>query len=102
VTPRLYGMMGLIGKNRKHRFQALQPSISSSVNCGHMAANQSARHTTKFVNIGRNMVVASKSGSFETGPTILLAKSLHPKTQSPFYLYATLCMYKCILVFFHS
>ena len=34
--------------------------ISSSGNCGHVAANWSAGHTTEFVNIGRNVVVASK------------------------------------------
>jgi len=38
----------------------LKPSISSSVNCGHVAANQSAGYAAEFVNIGRNMVVASK------------------------------------------
>ena len=63
----LRGMMGLIRK----------PSISSTVNCGHMAANQSARCTAEFVNIGRNVVVALKSGLVETGPTILVAMTLH-------------------------
>jgi len=36
--------------------------ISSSVNCGHLATNRSAERATKFVNIGRNAVVASTSG----------------------------------------
>ena len=31
-----------------------------------MAANQSAGHTAQFVNVGRNVVVASKSGRVET------------------------------------
>jgi len=31
-----------------------------SVNCDHVAANQSAGRATEFVNIGRNVVVASK------------------------------------------
>ena len=47
----------------------LKPSTSSSVNCGHMAANRSAGHTAEFMNIGRNVVVASKSGRVETRPT---------------------------------
>jgi len=44
-------------------------SISSSVNCGPVAANRSAGHAAEFVNIGRNVVVASKSGRVETRPT---------------------------------
>jgi len=43
--------------------------ISSSVNCGHVAANQSGGCATEFVNIGRNVVVALKSGRVETQPT---------------------------------
>jgi len=39
----------------------LKPSISSSVNCGHVAANRSDGRAAEFVNIGRNVVVASKS-----------------------------------------
>ena len=34
-----------------------------------MAASQSAGRTAKFVNIGRNVVVASKSGPVETSVT---------------------------------
>ena len=36
--------------------------ISSSVNCGCVAANRSAGHIAEFVNIGKNVVVASKIG----------------------------------------
>jgi len=39
----------------------MKPSISSSVICGHVAANQSDMHAAEFVNIGRNVTVASKS-----------------------------------------
>ena len=46
------------------------------VNCGHVSANQSAWCAAKFVNIGRYVVVASKSGPVETGPTILVATAL--------------------------
>ena len=42
-----------------------------------MGANQSARCTAKFVNIGRNVVVALNSGPVETGPTILVATALY-------------------------
>ena len=42
-----------------------------SDDCGQVAANQSARYTAEFENIGRNVVVASKSGPVETGPTVL-------------------------------
>jgi len=34
-----------------------------------MAANRSAGHTAKFVNISRNVIIASKSGQAETQPT---------------------------------
>ena len=47
-----------------------------SVNCGHVAANWSARHATEFKNVGRNVVVVLKSGLVETGPTILVATAL--------------------------
>ena len=55
----------------------LKPSTFSSVNCGHVAASRSAGHATEFVNIGRTVVVASKSGPVETGPTALVATALH-------------------------
>ena len=42
-----------------------------------MAANQSAGRAAEFVNIGRNVVVASKSGPVETGPTVLVAVALY-------------------------
>ena len=42
-----------------------------------MAAKQSTRHTAEFMNIDRNVVVASKSGPVETGPTVLVAMALH-------------------------
>jgi len=45
----------------------LKPLISSSVYCGHVTANRSAGCTAKFVNIGRNVVVVSKSYRVETG-----------------------------------
>ena len=50
-------------KTRKRRFQTiyLKPSISSSINRGHVAANRSDGRAAEFVNIGRNVVVASKS-----------------------------------------
>jgi len=50
-------------KTRKRCFQTiyLKPSISSSVNRGHVAANQSDERAAEFVNIGRNVVVALKS-----------------------------------------
>ena len=47
-----------------------------SVNCGHVAANQSARCAAEFENIGRNVAVALKSGPVETGPTVLVAMAL--------------------------
>ena len=63
-------------KTRKCRFSNyLKPSSSSSVNCGHVhvAANWSSGRTDKFVDIGRNVVVASKSGTWSgwnpTNPT---------------------------------
>jgi len=34
----------------------LKPLISSSVNCGHMAANQSAGCAARFMNIGRKLM----------------------------------------------
>jgi len=42
-----------------------------------MAANRSAGCAANFVNIGRNVVVALKSGPVETGPTILVATALY-------------------------
>ena len=48
-----------------------------SVNCGHMALYRSAGCTAEFKNIGRNVVVASKSGPVETGPTIPVATALN-------------------------
>ena len=54
----------------------LKPSISSSINFGYVAANWSAGRAAEFVNIGRNVVVALKSGPVETGPTILVAMAL--------------------------
>ena len=39
----------------------LKPSISSSVNRGHVAANRSDGRAAEFVNISRNTFVASKS-----------------------------------------
>ena len=42
-----------------------------SVNCGRDAANRSAGHAVEFENTGRNVVVVSKSGLVETGPTVL-------------------------------
>ena len=50
--------------------------MSSSVKCGHVAAYQSAGHTTEFVNIVKNVVVASKIHPVETGPTVLVAMAL--------------------------
>ena len=47
-----------------------------SVNCDCVAANQPAGRTAKFENIGRNVVVVSKSGLVETRPTILVATAL--------------------------
>ena len=41
-----------------------------------MAANRSAGRTAEFMNIGRNVVVASKSGPVETGPTVPVATAL--------------------------
>jgi len=41
-----------------------------------MAASRSAGCAAEFVNIGRYVVVASKSGPVETGPTILVATAL--------------------------
>ena len=50
-----------------------------SVNCGHVALYQSAGRVVKFVNIGRNLVVASKSGPVETVPTVLVATALNKR-----------------------
>ena len=47
-----------------------------SVSSGHMALYWSAGRTAEFENIGRNVVVASKSGPVETGPTIQVATAL--------------------------
>ena len=41
-----------------------------------MALYQSAGRATELENIGRNVVVASKSGPVETRPTILVATTL--------------------------
>jgi len=41
-----------------------------------MAANQSAGRAAKFVNIGRNVVFASKSGRVESQPTRLVTTAL--------------------------
>ena len=46
------------------------------VNCGRMAAKRSAERTAEFENIGRNVVVVSKSGPVETGPTVPVAMAL--------------------------
>ena len=54
----------------------LKPSISSSVNFGYVTANRSAGHAAKFVNIGRIVVLVSKSGQVETRPTVLVAMAL--------------------------
>jgi len=56
-----------------------------SVNCGHVAANRSARHVyaAEFENIGRNVVVASKSGLVETRPNVLVATALRVQVKSP-------------------
>jgi len=45
-----------------------------------MAANWSAGRAAKFENVGRNEVVASKSGPVETGPTVLVATALLKRT----------------------
>ena len=47
-----------------------------SVNCGHVALYRSARVRRSIREIGRNVVVASKSGPVETRPTGLVAASL--------------------------
>ena len=57
-------------------FKLFEASISNSVNCGHMAANQSAGHAADFLNIGRNVAVASKCGWVETQPTRLVTTAL--------------------------
>jgi len=41
-----------------------------------MAANPSAGCAAEFVNTGRNVVVASKSGPVVTGPTVPVATDL--------------------------
>ena len=43
-----------------------------SVNWGRMVAKRSAKCTAEIKSIGRNVVVVSKSGPVETGPTVLL------------------------------
>ena len=48
-----------------------------SVNCGHMALYQSAWCTAEFEDISRNVVVATKSGPVETGPTVPVATALN-------------------------
>ena len=47
-----------------------------------MALYQSAGRATELENIGRNVVVASKSGPVETGPTILVATALSFRSQT--------------------
>ena len=47
-----------------------------SVNCGHEALYWSAGYAAEFKNIGRNVVVVSKSGAVDTGPTVLVATAL--------------------------
>jgi len=42
-----------------------------------LTAKQSAGHAAEFMNIGRNVVVASKSGWVETGPSALVATALN-------------------------
>jgi len=42
----------------------------------HVAVNWSARRSAELENIGRNVVVASRSGPVETGPTVLVATAL--------------------------
>ena len=42
-----------------------------------MAANWFARNAAEFENIGRNVVVALKSGPVETGPNIVVATALY-------------------------
>ena len=54
----------------------LKPLISISITCGHMAANRSRGRAAKFMNIGRDVVVASKSGLVETKPIIPMATAL--------------------------
>ena len=63
-----------------------KPSISSSVNCGHVAASRSAGCTAEFVNIGRSMVVASKSGRVETRPTRPVTTALKSGRGRPWIL----------------
>ena len=46
-----------------------------------MAANRSAGRAAEFVNVGRNVVAALKSGPVETGPTVPVATALQ---QYPF------------------
>ena len=41
-----------------------------------MALYRSAWHAAEFENIGRNVVIASKSGPVETEPTVLVATAL--------------------------
>ena len=42
-----------------------------------MAANRSAGRAAEFVNVGRNVVAALKSGPVETGPTVPVATALY-------------------------
>ena len=48
-----------------------------------MAANWFARNAAEFENIGRNVVVALKSGLVETGPNVLVATALRVQVKSP-------------------
>ena len=51
-------------------------STTSSCQLWLCGCHPSAGHTAKFMNIGRNVVVASKSGPVETGPTTLVVTAL--------------------------
>jgi len=71
-----------------------------SVNCGRVAANWSAGHATEFENIGRNVVVVSKSGPVETGPTVLVATALECGLMFGTILFQySLCLRSVLIVF---
>ena len=63
-----------------------------SVNCGRVAVNRSAGHAVEFENIGRNVIVVSKSGLVETGPTALVAMAMHNSQSLPPLLLMTQIM----------
>ena len=48
-----------------------------SVNCGQVALYRSAGRVVEFVNVGRNLVVATKSGPVETVPIVPVATALY-------------------------